>query len=68
MFGGDCLVEQAPFAYLNERYDGEIGLVWIDAHSDLGRIVGYDYGHTLPLRNLLGEGDEEFAKHVKIPL
>lgn len=68
MFGGDCLVEQAPFAYLNERYGGDLGLIWIDAHSDLGRIVGYDYGHTLPLGNLLGEGDEEFAKHVKIPL
>ncbi|MDQ8739215.1 arginase family protein [Paenibacillus sp. LHD-38] len=68
MFGGDCLVEQAPFAYLNERYGGELGLIWIDAHSDLVRIVGYDNGHTLPLGNLLGEGDEEFAKHVKIPL
>lgn len=68
MFGGDCLVEQAPFAYLNERYGGELGLIWIDAHSDLVRIVGYDNGHTLPLGNLLGEGDEEFAKHVNIPL
>ncbi|OBA02910.1 arginase [Paenibacillus polymyxa] len=68
MFGGDCLVEQAPFAYLNERYGGELGLIWIDAHSDLVRYVGYDNGHTLPLGNLLGEGDEEFAKHVKIPL
>ncbi|MCP3780851.1 arginase family protein [Paenibacillus sp. MZ03-122A] len=68
MFGGDCLVEQAPFAYLNEQYGGELGLIWIDAHSDLVRYVGYDNGHTLPLGNLLGEGDEEFAKHVKIPL
>lgn len=68
MFGGDCLVEQAPFAYLNERYGGKLGLIWIDAHSDLVRIVGYDNGHTLPLGNLLGEGDEEFAKRVKIPL
>ncbi|AUS28199.1 arginase family protein [Paenibacillus polymyxa] len=68
MFGGDCLVEQAPFAYLNERYGGELGLIWIDAHSDLVRYVGYDNGHTLPLGNLLGEGDEEFAKHVKLPL
>ncbi|KZE72385.1 arginase [Paenibacillus elgii] len=33
MFGGDCLVEQAPFAYLNERYGGELGLIWIDAHE-----------------------------------
>lgn len=68
MFGGDCLVEQAPFAYLNERYHGELGLIWIDAHSDLVGYKGYDNGHTLPLGNLLGEGDEEFAKHVKIPL
>ncbi|MEC1591834.1 arginase family protein [Bacillus sonorensis] len=68
MFGGDCLVEQAPFAYLNERYGGELGLIWIDAHGDLVRYVGYDNGHTLPLGNLLGEGDEEFANHVKIPL
>lgn len=68
MFGGDCLVEQAPFAYLNERYGGDLGLIWIDAHSDLVRYAGYDNGHTLPLGNLLGEGDEEFAKHVKIPL
>ncbi|MEK3947222.1 arginase family protein [Paenibacillus sp. FSL H7-0703] len=68
MFGGDCLVEQAPFAYLNERYGGELGLIWIDAHSDLVRYVSYDNGHTLPLGNLLGEGDEEFAKCVKIPL
>lgn len=68
MFGGDCLVEQAPFAYLNEKYDGELGLIWIDAHSDLVRYTGYDNGHTLPLGNLLGEGDQEFAKHVKVPL
>ncbi|WP_341278294.1 arginase family protein [Paenibacillus sp. FSL H8-0537] len=68
MFGGDCLVEQAPFAYLNERYGGELGLIWIDAHSDLVRYAGYDNGHTLPLGNLLGEGDADFAKHVKIPI
>lgn len=68
MFGGDCLVEQAPFAYLNERYGGDLGLIWIDAHSDLVRYVGYDNGHTLPLGNLLGQGDEEFSRHVKVPL
>ncbi len=35
MFGGDCLVDQASFAYLNERYKGNIGILWIDAHSDI---------------------------------
>ncbi|MGG3622305.1 arginase family protein [Bacillus gobiensis] len=68
MFGGDCLVEQAPFAYLNERYGGELGLIWIDAHGDLVKYDWYDNGHTLPLGNLLGEGDEEFAINVKTPL
>lgn len=68
MFGGDCLVEQAPFAYLNERYGGELGLIWVDAHSDLVKHDGYDNAHTLPLGNLLGEGDNEFTKEVKIPL
>ncbi|WP_367174947.1 arginase family protein [uncultured Desulfovibrio sp.] len=35
MFGGDCLVDQASFAYLNERYKGNIGILWIDAHPDI---------------------------------
>lgn len=26
-FGDDCLVEQAPFAYLNERYGEKLGLI-----------------------------------------
>ena len=45
-----------------------MGLIWIDAHSDLVQIDGYDRGHTLPLGNLLGEGDPEFAQRVKSPL
>jgi hypothetical protein len=27
----DCLVDLAPFAYLNERYGGELAVLWIDA-------------------------------------
>lgn len=34
-FGGDCLISQAPFAYLNERYECKMGIVWIDAHPDV---------------------------------
>ena len=26
VLGGDCLVDLAPFAYLNERYDGELAV------------------------------------------
>lgn len=25
VFGGDCLVSQAPFAYLNEKHNGNLG-------------------------------------------
>ncbi|WP_146005430.1 MULTISPECIES: hypothetical protein [unclassified Erwinia] len=30
IFRGDCLVDQAPFAWLNEKHNGEPGMVWID--------------------------------------
>ncbi|OMF61327.1 arginase family protein [Paenibacillus sp. FSL R5-0766] len=68
MFGGDCLVEQAPFAYLNERYNGELGVLWIDAHPDISTPKEFANSHTMVLGNLLGEGDTEFAGEVKVPL
>ena len=67
MFGGDCLVEQAPFAYLNERYNGELGLIWIDSHPDVSTPKEFQNSHTMVLGNLLGEGDKEFANEVKVP-
>ncbi|MDE5832420.1 MAG: arginase family protein, partial [Desulfovibrio sp.] len=27
-FGGECLVSQAPFDYLNGRYNGNLGIIW----------------------------------------
>jgi arginase len=33
--GGDCLVSLAPFAYLKERYEGELAVLWIDAQPGL---------------------------------
>lgn len=65
MFGGDCLVDQAPFAYLNERYQGKLGLLWIDAHPDISTPKDYDREHAMVLGNLLGRGDPVFAKEVK---
>lgn len=68
VFGGDCLIDQAPFAYLNERYDGKLGVLWIDAHPDIKTPAEYANAHTMVLGNLLGEGDEEFASRVKRPI
>ena len=66
-FGGDCLISQAPFDYLNERYEGQIGLIWIDAHPDVTTPRDFDHAHALVLGNLLGEGEPLLAGEVKKP-
>lgn len=66
VFGGDCLVEQAPFAYLNEKYGGELGVLWIDSHPDVKTTHDFTNAHTMVLGNLLGEGDPEFAAEVPV--
>ena len=68
VFGGDCLVSQAPFAYLNEKYDGKLGVLWLDAHPDISTPQMYCHEHAMVLGNLLGEGDPLFAATVKRPL
>lgn len=68
VLGGDCLVDQAPFSYLNEKYGGELGVLWLDAHPDIKTTGEYPNAHTMVLGNLLGEGDAEFSAHVKMPI
>lgn len=67
-FGGDCLVSQAPFAYLNKKYNGKLGVLWLDAHPDVSTPEMYQNMHAMVLGNLLGEGDKEFASEVKVPI
>lgn len=68
VFGGDCLVSQAPFAYLNEKYKGALGVLWIDAHPDVSTPKDFSHEHAMVLGNLLGEGDPLFSNEVKIPI
>ncbi len=63
-FGGDCLVSQPAFDYLNELYDGEVGLLWIDAHPDVTTPRDFDHSHAMVLGNLLNDGEPEMAKMV----
>ncbi|MBK5073006.1 arginase family protein [Budviciaceae bacterium CWB-B4] len=65
--GGDCLVSLAPFSYLNQRYDGDVAVLWIDAHPDLNIPQHFSHGHAMVLGNLLGEGDPDFVKQVVLP-
>ena len=66
-FGGDCLISQAPFAYLNERYSDGLGLIWIDAHPDVTTPKDFDHAHAMVLGNLLGAGEPLMANEVAKP-
>ncbi|PRX92063.1 arginase family protein [Paraburkholderia sp. BL25I1N1] len=68
VLGGDCLVDLAPFAYLNERYDGELAVLWIDAHPDILTPKEFEHAHAMVLGNLLGNGDADFVKTVRRPI
>jgi arginase len=68
VLGGDCMVDLAPFAYLNERYEGDLAVLWVDAHPDIITPDDFQHAHAMVLGNLLGEGDPEFASAVKRPL
>lgn len=68
VLGGDCLVDLAPFAYLNERYDGDLAILWVDTHPDVITPNESEHGHTMVLGNLMGEGDAELVGTVKRPI
>lgn len=62
--GGDCGVELAPVSYLNQRYDGDLAVIWLDAHGDLNMPASSPSGHFhgMPLRCLMGEGDDGIVR------
>ena len=67
VLGGDCSVELAPFAYLNEKYDGETALLWVDSHPDVSIPEDFPNHHAHVLANLLGVGDKDFVAEVPRP-
>ena len=57
--GGGCDVEISPVSYLNRKLEGDLTVLWIDAHGDLNTPESSPSKnfHGMPLRVLLGEGD-----------
>ena len=68
VLGGDCLVDLAPFAYLNQRYGGDLAVLWVDAHPDVVTPEHAAHAHAMVLGNLMGEGDPDFADRVGRPI
>ena len=66
--GGDCLIDLAPIAYLNEHYGGKLGVLWVDSHPDILRPEHLSHAHAHVLGMLMGEGDPDFVGEVKVPV
>ncbi|MEM1002273.1 MAG: arginase family protein, partial [Bacteroidota bacterium] len=58
--GGDCGLEIIPVSFLASKYEN-IGVIWFDAHADFNIPEESPSGnfHGMPLRTLIGEGDEK---------
>jgi arginase len=66
--GGDCLIDLAPMAYLNRRYGGNLGVLWVDAHPDVLTPKDFEHAHAQVLGALLGRGDPDLVAEVDMPL
>ena len=55
--GGECSTSVVPFTYLAEKYEGDVALVWIDAHPDI-TLPGDPYAgyHAMALTACMGLG------------
>lgn len=68
MFGGDCLVDLAPFSYLSTVYGDSFGILWLDAHPDVMTPQQFANSHAHVLGALMGNGDHDLTKDVKTPV
>lgn len=68
--GGSCGTEAAPVSYLNDLYEGNLAVVWFDAHGDLNTPDSSPSGHFhgMVLRTLLGEGPDVFCNKICRPV
>ena len=66
--GGDCLIDLAPMAYLNTRYEGNLGVLWVDAHPDVLTPKNSYQGNEYVLAALLGRGDPDLVGVVDTPI
>ncbi|VEH03040.1 Arginase/agmatinase/formimionoglutamate hydrolase, arginase family [Slackia heliotrinireducens] len=70
MLGGGCDADLPAITYLNSRYEGNLAILWLDAHGDLNAPVPAEGGLKAsellailrsPLGNVVGMGIYEYA-------
>ena len=66
--GRDCGGSFPSIAYINKKFDGKIGVLWVDAHADIHVPSTSPSGnyHGMILRHLMGH--EEFDIKPELPL
>lgn len=63
--GGECSVSVAPFTYLANEYDGDVAMVWIDAHPDITLPGdGYEGFHAMAVTACMGLGDRKIVSEL----
>ena len=55
-------------AYLNRRYGGNLGVLWVDAHPDVLTPKDFAHAHAQVLGALLGRGDPDLVAEADMPL
>ncbi|EEA92149.1 arginase [Pseudovibrio sp. JE062] len=68
--GSDCGGELIPVALLNAKYQGNLRVIWFDAHPDLNTVEtsGSHTFHGMVLRMLLGDIPQPLSKYLQVPL
>lgn len=58
--GGECSVSVVPFTYLSDKYDGDVAMIWIDAHPDI-TLPGDVYSgyHAMAVTACMGYGEKQ---------
>lgn len=70
LIGGECSTELMPISFLRRKYGEDLAVLWFDAHADLNASAESPSGnlHGMPLRILLGEGDEALVEELPAAL
>lgn len=68
--GCDCGGELVPIARLNQKFNGDLRVIWFDAHPDLNTVdtSGSHTFHGMVLRALLGDIPPQFSHYLPMPL
>ena len=68
--GGECSVSVVPFTWLARKYNGDVAVLWIDAHPDI-TLPGdvYPAYHAMAVTAMMGKGDAKILATLptKIP-